>query len=127
VRGGLQRYADALGLADVRFVQEPGPDMTLGALRNVAMRQSFMHNGAFKKLRDVVSFYATRATSPLRWYKSGVKFDDVPEKYRDQVNINSIPYNRRPGDEPALTDEDVDALVAFLGTLTDAAYRNAVR
>ena len=40
VRGGLQRYADALGLADVRFIQEPGPDMTLGALRNVAMAQA---------------------------------------------------------------------------------------
>jgi hypothetical protein len=50
----------------------------------------------------------------------------VPEKYRDQVNVNSVPYNRRAGDEPSLTD-DVDALVAFLGTLTDAAYRNAVR
>ncbi len=62
----------------------------------------------------------------MRWYKSGVKFDDVPEKYRHQVNINSIPYNRRPGDEPALTDEDVDAIVAFLGTLTDAAYRNSM-
>ncbi len=60
-------------------------------------------------------------------YKSGVKFDDVPEKYRDQVNINSIPYNRRPGEKPALTDEDVDALVALLGTLIDAAYRKPVR
>jgi cytochrome c peroxidase len=86
-----------------------------------------MHNGAFKNLRDAVSFYATRATDPMRWYKSGVKFDDVPEKYRHQVNINSIPYNRRQGDEPALTDEDVDAIVAFLGTLTDAAYRNSMQ
>jgi len=41
-----------------------------------------------------------------------------------QVNVNSIPYNRRQGDEPALTDADVDAIVAFLGTLTDAAYRH---
>ena len=97
------------------------------SLRNVAVRKSFMHNGAFKKLRDAVSFYATRATDPMRWYKSGVKFDDVPEKYRHQVNVNSIPYNRRQGDEPALTDADVDAIVAFLGTLTDADYRHLVR
>jgi cytochrome c peroxidase len=96
------------------------------SLRNVAVRESFMHNGVFKTLRDAVSFYATRATDPMRWYKSGVKFDDVPQKYRDQVNINSIPYNRRQGDEPALTDADVDAIVAFLGTLTDAAYRHSV-
>ena len=97
------------------------------SLRNVAVRESFMHNGAFKKLRDAVAFYATRATDPMHWYKSGVKFDDVPEKFRHQVNVNSVPYNRRQGDEPALTDADVDAIVAFLGTLTDAAYRNAAR
>ena len=90
------RYFD-LGLCERRDEATPSKDemwcasFRTPSLRNVAVRQSFMHNGAFKKLRDVVSFYATRATSPLRWYKSGVKFDDVPEKYRDQVNVNSIP------------------------------------
>jgi len=48
----------------------------------------------------------------------------VPVRYRGQVNVNAIPYNRRAGDDPALTDADVDAIVAFLGTLTDAAYRD---
>ena len=48
------------------------------SLRNVAVRDAFMHNGAFTNLRDVVAFYATRATAPRRWYRSGVKFDDVP-------------------------------------------------
>jgi cytochrome c peroxidase len=92
------------------------------SLRNVAVREAFMHNGAFINLRDVVAFYATRATSPMRWYKSGVKFEDVPPQFRDQVNINSIPYNRRQGDVPALDDGDIDAIVAFLGTLTDEVY-----
>ena len=40
------------------------------SLRNVAVRQRFMHNGVFSKLRDVVAFYATRDTNPERWYKS---------------------------------------------------------
>jgi cytochrome c peroxidase len=93
------------------------------SLRNVAVRESFMHNGVFTRLRDVVAFYATRATNPMRWYRSGVKFEDVPPRYRGQVNVNAIPYNRRAGDDPALTEADVDAIVAFLGTLTDAAYR----
>jgi cytochrome c peroxidase len=92
------------------------------SLRNVAVRESFMHNGVFPRLRDAVAFYATRATNPMRWYKSGVKFEDVPPRYRGQVNVNAIPYNRRAGDDPALTDADVDAIVAFLNTLTDAAY-----
>jgi cytochrome c peroxidase len=92
------------------------------SLRNVAVREAFMHNGAFTSLRDVVAFYATRATDPMRWYKSKIKFDDVPPRFRGQVNINSIPYNRRAGDTPALDDRDIDAIVAFLRTLTDEQF-----
>jgi cytochrome c peroxidase len=90
------------------------------SLRNVAVRASYMHNGAFKSLRDVVAFYATRATDPKRWYKSGTKFEDVPAQYRGNVNIASIPYNRREGDVPALSEQEIDAIVAFLRTLSDA-------
>lgn len=89
------------------------------SLRNVATRTSFMHNGAFKSLRDAVAFYATRATNPRRWYKSGVRFEDIPARYRDNVNSTSPPYNRREGEAPALDDQEIDAIVAFLQTLTD--------
>jgi cytochrome c peroxidase len=93
------------------------------SLRNVAVRDTFMHNGAFTNLRDVVAFYATRDTSPRRWYPSGAKFDDVPRRYRGQVNQNAAPYgDRKPGDTPALDDQEIDAIVAFLQTLTDARY-----
>jgi cytochrome c peroxidase len=92
------------------------------SLRNVAARQSFMHNGVFSKLRDVVAFYATRDTNPERWYKSGV-FDDIPTQYRGNVNVDKAPYNRRRGGAPALDDHEIDAIVAFLGTLTDAPFR----
>jgi len=89
------------------------------SLRNVALRTSFMHNGSFTKLRDVVSFYATRATNPERWYASGTPFDDTPAAYRGLIDTQSPPYNRRAGDPPALTDPEIEAIVAFLGTLTD--------
>jgi cytochrome c peroxidase len=92
------------------------------SLRNVAVRESFMHNGAFRKLRDVVVFYATRATNPGRFYRAGEKFDDLPVKYRDNVNVSSMPYNRPEGTPPAMTDDEIDAVVAFLETLTDRAY-----
>jgi cytochrome c peroxidase len=92
------------------------------SLRNVAVRGSFMHNGAFSRLRDVVAFYATRGTTPKRWYPSGVAFDDVPRRYRGLININVAPYDRRVGDAPALSEDEIDAIVAFLGTLTDAAF-----
>jgi cytochrome c peroxidase len=94
------------------------------SLRNVAVRQRFMHNGEFSKLRDVVAFYATRTTNPDLWYPHGAKFDDTPDPYRRNVNTISLPYNRREGDPPAMDDADIDAIVAFLQTLTDEPYRS---
>jgi cytochrome c peroxidase len=85
-----------------------------------------MHNGGFSKLRDVVAFYATRSTNPDRWYPHGAKFDDMPDRYRDNVNVLSFPYNRREGDPPAMDDADIDAIVAFLQTLTDEPYRSRI-
>jgi cytochrome c peroxidase len=91
------------------------------SLRNVALRTRFLHNGVFSKLRDVVAFYATRDTDPARWYRAGESFDDVPRADRAYVNVTSPPYNQRRGQRPVLDDADIDALVAFLGTLTDTA------
>jgi cytochrome c peroxidase len=85
-----------------------------------------MQNGSFDQLRDVVTFCATRATDPMLWYHSQVKFEDVPARLRGQVNVKSIPYNRRQGNAPALDDAEIDAIVAFLNTLTDAASRGHV-
>ena len=89
------------------------------SLRNVARREAFMHNGVFTSLREVVRFYATRSTSPARWYADGA-YDDLPAKYRRYVNTTMPPYNRPEGDPPALADDEIDAVVAFLGTLNDA-------
>jgi cytochrome c peroxidase len=94
------------------------------SLRNVAVREHFMHNGAFSNLRDAVAFYATRSTNPRRWYPPGARFDDVPLRYRHNVNEVSLPYNGREGDAPVLNDQDIDAIVAFLQTLTDEPYRS---
>jgi cytochrome c peroxidase len=88
------------------------------SLRNVAVRTSFMHNGFFARLRDVVAFYATRATDPKRWYPSG-RYDDLPSNDWPNVNVNPAPYARQEGETPALDDGDIDAIVAFLETLTD--------
>jgi cytochrome c peroxidase len=93
------------------------------SLRNVAVRQSYMHNGAFSNLRDVVAFYATRGTDPKRWYASGAPFDDLPPIYRANVNADRVPYDRGIGEKPRLDTDEIDAIVAFLQTLTDAAYR----
>lgn len=50
----------------------------------------------------------------------------MPVAYRGNINVNSTPLNRRPGTPPALTDAEIDDIVAFLGTLTDARYAELV-
>ena len=92
-------------------------------LRNVATRQVFFHNGQFKSLKDVIHFYSTRDTNPELWYPAanGVvqKFDDLPITYRDNIDTQ-MPLDGRPaGSKPAMTDQDMADLEAFLGTLTD--------
>jgi cytochrome c peroxidase len=96
-------------------------------LRNAAQRKVFFHNGGFTSLADVVSFYVTRDTDPARWYPRAAdggidKFNDLPPAYRRNVNTSEAPYNRQPGQAPALTPDEVAAVVKFLGTLTDG-YR----
>jgi cytochrome c peroxidase len=121
-----------LGLCERKSTTTPSSDekycsnFRTPSLRNVAVRESFGHNGVYKKLRDVVAFYALRAVAPGRIYPPGQKFDDVPVKYRDNVNIYAPIYNQREGATPPLSDADIDAIVAFLGTLTDAPYRSMV-
>jgi cytochrome c peroxidase len=93
-------------------------------LRNVARRRFFFHNGRFTSLRDVMHFYVERDTDVRRWYPTIAgklqKFDDVPVRYRNNVNISDAPLNRGPGHAPALDDAEIGKVSAFLGTLSDA-------
>jgi len=84
-------------------------------LRNVATRGVFFHNGVFHSLREVVEFYVQRDSDPKKWYPQGVKFNDLPPEYRPNVEMEA-PFGRAT---PALNDEEIAAVVAFLGTLTD--------
>jgi cytochrome c peroxidase len=93
-------------------------------LRNVATRKVFFHNGRFNNLRDVVRFYVRRDTNPEEWYPldadgAAQKFNDLPAELRGNVNTSEGPYNRQPGMMPALSDQEIDDLIQFLGTLTD--------
>lgn len=93
-------------------------------LRNVATRKVFFHNGAFTSLLDVVRFYATRDTNPERWYPVSLdgtveKFDDLPTAWHKNVNTTEVPYDRKPGTAPALSESEIADLVRFLETLTD--------
>jgi cytochrome c peroxidase len=94
------------------------------SLRNVAERKAFFHNGRFKSLKETISFYVQRDTNPEKWYAADangepIKFDDLPAAYHANVNTSEAPYDRRRGDAPALSDAEIDDVIAFLQTLSD--------
>jgi len=93
------------------------------SLRNTALRSAYFHNGVFHSLHDVMEFYVTRDLQPERWYSrnpdgSVHKYDDLPPGALDNVD-HDAPLNRKPGEAPALTESEIDDLIAFLETLTD--------
>lgn len=99
------------------------------SLRNVALRQSFFHNGAIHTLADAVRFYVQRDTDPARWYGreasgNARRVDDLPARYRATLNTDPA-FGGAPGDAPALSQAEIDADVAFLETLTDADQLDA--
>ncbi|MRX11512.1 c-type cytochrome [Pseudoduganella sp. FT25W] len=87
------------------------------SLRNVALRKAYFHNGSFTSLTEVVRFYATRDTAPMKWYKQR-KFDDQPAGLDANVNVEA-PFGGKPGDKPLLNESEIADIVAFLKTLTD--------
>ncbi|SDI46197.1 cytochrome-c peroxidase [Paraburkholderia phenazinium] len=91
-------------------------------LRNVALKKSFFHNGIYHSLDQVVRFYVQRDTNPEKFYpvvKGKVqKFDDLPQRYWANLNTDP-PFDRKPGDKPALDEAEIKDVVAFLNTLTD--------
>ena len=92
-------------------------------LRNIARTAPYFHNGSFDNLRDVVNFYVRRDTDPGLWYPKSAtgsrKSDDLPEQHQSAVNESEVPYDRMPGETPALTPAEIDDVVAFLKTLDD--------
>jgi len=86
-------------------------------LRNVAVTGPYMHNGVFRELRTVILFYNSyNARNPQRHInpETGAPFDPPPVP--ETLAMEELTHG------PALNDQRIDALVAFLRTLTDARY-----
>jgi cytochrome c peroxidase len=101
------------------------------SLRNVATRHVFFHNGVFHSLHQVLEWYVNRDLHPGRFYPRNargqvVKFNDLPPADRRNVDTVDAPFNRHPGDAPALTGAEIGDVIAFLDTLTDG-YRGTRR
>lgn len=93
------------------------------SMRNVAMRDSFFHNGVFTSLREVLHFYNERDLFPQKFYSRNAdgsvrKFDDMPPGLPNNIDRDP-PLDRDPGAAPALSEPEIDDVIAFLQTLTD--------
>jgi cytochrome c peroxidase len=76
--------------------------------------KSYMHNGYFKSLKEVVHFYNTRDVLPRC----------EPDASREKVRCwpapeDSTNLNRKQLGNLGLTEQQEQAVVAFLKTLTD--------
>src|SRR5262249_3709365 len=116
-------------------------------LRNVAVRRAFFHNGVIHSLEQAVRFYNTRDTRPELWYPTAGgrakairdtdfptyglitaqyvggkarKFDDLPARHRKNRDTQLPLDGRAAGAQPAMTEQQVNDLICFLRTLTDA-------
>lgn len=107
------------GLLDNPVVTDKAQDgkFKVPSLRNVAVTGPYMHNGAFKDLRTTVLFYNqynTKDPDRLINPETGKPFGapEVPET----LSVKELTHG------PALDDKRIDALVAFMKTLTDRRY-----
>ena len=92
------------------------------SLRNIAVTGPYMHNGVFRDLRTVILFYdhynnkaPRRQINPETGGPWGVP--EIP----DNLSLKELETG------PALDDRRVDALVAFLRSLTDQRYEHLLK
>jgi len=84
-------------------------------LRNVAVTGPYMHNGVFQNLRTAVLFHQRFSKPSVAEInpETGAKWDSA--EVGANIDIANLEVQ-------SLTAEDVDAIIAFLKTLTDQRY-----
>ncbi|AKH22105.1 methylamine utilization protein MauG [Sedimenticola thiotaurini] len=111
-------YVDR-GLLDNPKVDDPGQagKFKVPTLRNVAVTGPYMHNGVFKDLRTVVLFYNKyNSRSAQRQINPETGKPWAAAEIAENISLEELETG------PALDDKRIDALVAFLKTLTDRRY-----
>lgn len=109
------------GLLDNPAVDDEGEagKFKVPTLRNVAVTAPYMHNGVFKDLRTTVVFYNkynTKKASGQINPETGKPW--APPEVDANLSLEELEHG------PALDDKRIDAIVAFLKTLTDRRYEH---
>lgn len=88
-------------------------------LRNVAVTGPYMHNGVFKDLRTVILFYDHyNSKAPKRQINPETGQPWAAPEVPQTLSLTELETG------PALQDARIDAMVAFLQTLTDQRYEH---
>ncbi len=116
---GVSPAHQDLGLLDNPAVTDPAQagKFKVPTLRNVAVTGPYMHNGVFQDLRTVVLFYNK--------YNSRSAKRQINPETTAQWQVPEVPENialKELESGPALDNKRIDALVAFMKTLTDQRY-----
>jgi cytochrome c peroxidase len=93
-------------------------------LRNVDKRAVFFHNGVYRSLTQVMDFHNLRNVAPEKIYPRGADgrpdiYNDMPVAYRANIDTTDAPFDRRAGDAPPLTAQEIQDIIAFIHTLDD--------
>ncbi len=109
------------GLLAREGIDDPQQDgrFRVPTLRNIAVTAPYMHNGVFEELRTAIMFYnkyTSRAASAQINPETGEPWGD-PE-VAENLSLKELESGL------ALDNARVDALIAFLETLTDARFQH---
>ncbi len=110
-----------LGLLANSAVNEPSEagKFKVPTLRNVAVTGPYMHNGIFSDLRTAVLFYNRyNSKDPTAQINPETDLEWGETEFLKTISTTELTHG------PALDDKRIDALVAFLKTLTDARYEH---
>ena len=89
-------------------------------LRNISVTAPYMSNGKFQKLRTVIEFYD---------FMSGKGTHNINKETNKAWGENDFPEtvnHTELSQTGNLSDSDIDALIAFLRTLTDEKYEHLI-
>ena len=123
-KNGLGLHHRDGGLLDHPAVDDPAMagKFKVPTLRNVAVTGPYMHNGVFHDLRTAIHFYnqfMVRNRDALRNPETGAPWGEAETPHTIDTDLLS---KGQPLDEAR-----IDALIAFLRTLTDQRYESLLK